>query len=940
MCFRAGKENNGFDPNIQLVPGGSWNGPKPAGGAAPPSQPSAGARPPGAPAPATTFTLPSGGWASGPSAAAPPPSSAQEARREAQDKKDFPELGAAPKPAAPPAAPQSRAGMGPASGQGGSSGWAARPEESSTLRPAPAARARTLGKEWAEDDDDGMDFSKPIVISRDDEAKGPTPASGEPLDPKEQAKMLAMKQQAKLAQMQEDMAMQANKDKDREKQALESEQRQLQGREEERRREMEQRRKEQEEADAKRRAEMEARRAQELVLREEQAKKREEEAKKKEEEAEKERQRQKELLETQSQLMAESREAARLRRQQEEEAAEAERKARAAEKLAELDRKRAEKLAAEEAERAKRAAEAPPPPPKQAPPERAGMGSILRADERRPPPPRASPWSQQPTPDPDAERKQWEELRRDDRPMPQGNKPESRPGYNQASFGTFANRGPNAVEGVPARPARPERGQRQPFENSAGRFDVEEMEPGALRKQMAEREKLREKQAAKDAVRKEQADKEAAEGPSRTELKRMALEERRKREAARRAREAEVAPEEIQNADPQRGATFKGKTRGRSSAPQHASGVGVDTAKGEAAVDDLMAMPINNDFLTPQPNAWTGSIGGAWGRSPEKGDEGDRGKMQDANDVAARSADFLLDDDEHSPEKLVGMASASAPNLVGMSGGGFGAAWPNTVAGAGWGVGPSNGTWDGGTFGAPFPGLGFVNPIPNALSLPSHPVWDSASAGGLPGSDFHSQWANVPRGWSAQTSLQTDAFQAGVGENAQADRPSTAPVNRKQNGNQDNKGKQQREPKSARGGKGPGQKRENAQLDSRAAGKVEDNAAASAEATASGAQQGAGRGSGKGGRGGHSDPSNPRQKQPRTPRGGKGKAGAGADGDAGEASEAGKEGKGDKGEATIKSRGPKPELFSKDIKQRAAALVKEKESQAASSRPATSQAAQ
>ena len=85
MCCRAGKENNGFDPNIQLVPGGSWNGPKPAGGAAPAAQPSAGARPTGAPAPATTFTLPSGGWASGPSNAAPPPSS----------KKDFTELGAA-----------------------------------------------------------------------------------------------------------------------------------------------------------------------------------------------------------------------------------------------------------------------------------------------------------------------------------------------------------------------------------------------------------------------------------------------------------------------------------------------------------------------------------------------------------------------------------------------------------------------------------------------------------------------------------------------------------------------------------------------------------------------------------------------------------------------------------------------------------------------------
>jgi hypothetical protein len=863
---------------------------------------------------------------------------------------DFPELGAAPKPAAPPPAAPARAVMGAASGHGATAGRSARADESSTLRPAPAARqARQLDNDWAEDEDGGMDFSKPIVINREDEAKGSSAASGagassEPLDPKEQAKMLAMKQQAKLAQMQEDMVTQA---RNQERQALESEQRQVQEREEERRREldertknMEQRRREQEEADAKRRAEMEARRAEMETRREEEAKKREEEAKRKEEEAEKERQKQKELLATQTQLMAESREAARLRRQQEEEAAEAERKARAAEKLAELDRKRAEKLAAEEAERAKLEAAKPPPPPKQQPPERAGMGSMLRADDRRPAP-RASPWNQHPTPDPDAERKQWEELRRDDRAMAQGSKPDSRPGYNQAPFGQFGNRAPNAGDGAPPQGGRGgQRGPRQPFENSSGRYIVDDVEPGQLRKQMAEREKLREKQAAKEAARKEQreqAEKEAAEGPSREELKRMALEERRKREAARRAREAEVAPEEIQNADPQRGSTFKGKGQARGRGQGSASQPAADSAKGEAAVDDLMAMPINNDFLTAQPNVWTGGIG-SWGRSPEKGqgDEGERGKMQDANDVAARTADFLLDNDENSPEKLDGMASASAPNVVGMGGGGFGASWHNTVTGAAWGVGPSNGTWDGGAFaGPPFAlSLGLVNSTLNSsLSLPSHPVWDSASS--LPSSEFvGSQWAaNVPRDWSAepQSSLQQDAFQAGGG-NAPTDKPAQAQGNNKQNGNTGNKGKQQREPKSARGGKGGGQKREHAQADGRAAGKAEDAAAASStDATAAGAQQGAGRGAGKGGRGGHSDPSNPRQRQP---RGGKGKAGASAEGEAVASSDGAKEGKGEKGEAPIKSRGPKPELFSKDIKQRAAALVKEKEREAASTKPA------
>ena len=73
MCFvgTAGKENNGFDPNIQLVPGGSWAGSgggsgKPTAPPAPSAQSGApGVRPAAAPAPGLGgHTFSGGGWGS------------------------------------------------------------------------------------------------------------------------------------------------------------------------------------------------------------------------------------------------------------------------------------------------------------------------------------------------------------------------------------------------------------------------------------------------------------------------------------------------------------------------------------------------------------------------------------------------------------------------------------------------------------------------------------------------------------------------------------------------------------------------------------------------------------------------------------------------------------------------------------------------------------
>ena len=1019
MCISrwgAGKENNGFDPNIQLVPSGSWGGgtgkPAPPGqppsSAAPTGQPNASGARPAAPAPVHTF--PSGGWGSSvASAAAAQPAaatSAQQTRQDARAKMDFPDLGGPPpppKPAAPVAAAQ-RPGTGTGAAQSANGpapsqpvGWAKKPEEP----PLPK-----LDNDWAEDDDDGMDFSKPIVIKRDDDGKAvstspATLASDSPLDAKEAAKMLAMKKQAELAQMHENMVMQQ---RNQEMQAIQSEQRQMEEREVERKREMEERskdmegrRREQEEAAAKHRAEMEARRAEDLARREEEAKKREEAEKLRAEEREKQRQAEIAHLATQQQYMTESVQAAKLRRQEEEAAAEAERKARAEAKLAELNRRAAERQAAEEADRAKHQASRPaaPAPHPQAPPaqqlERAGMGSMFRPADReqsRPAPgPRASPWTNpHPTEVPDVEAAQWAALRKDDRPPMHDKAPaDSRAGYGSGyggisrgagpKDGAYGNAGEGNIRGGPV-------GPRQLYDHKNNRFVIDDDEGlTQVRKHAQEREereaKEREKRAAKDAARKEQAEKEAAEGLSREALKKMALEERRKREADKKAREAEVATEEIQNADPQRGSSAKGKARSRAqgnNAVQSGDGAGAGTKKDSA--DDAMAMPINSDFLyassaRPAVSAWTGTkfadvwssnnaeasmdTGGSIGRGSRQvvmqfqqgrnadkaADEGVR-KMQDDNEVAAKMADFLLDNDEHSPEKSDALApSVSAPDVLGnMSS--FNSGWQPGVSGvAGWSAGPG-GTWDGGPF-AGNPAFGGLGLLPS-LSLPSHPVWDSTA--GLAGEFASSQWAaqaaqaaQVPQTWSAQpqTSLQSEAMQAGAGGGStHADKAHQAGESKKQG--MQGKGKQR--DKNARATKGAGQKKEGGEVGAAVKGNDKGNdkgsnkdglVAASAEQAADKASgpQGAGRGANKGARGGHSASSTSRNKQQRVPKA------SGGDNEAAVPSDnrEGKEGNDTSNKKPANRPRAKQAFVPPDIKQMAEARNKEKEAATGTTKP-------
>ena len=1001
----AGKENNGFDPNIQLVPGGSWAGSSAKPGTCPP--PAAPAGPPGAPRPPTapapgigSHTFSAGGWGTGTnnaSAISAGPS-APPTRQDARVKMDFPELGAASKPTAPPAA-QARPGMGsdrPGDGGALTNGslpsssvarWASRNDD--TLKGSAGSQARKLDNDWAEDDDDGMDFSKPIVINRDDEiVRGSiATASDAPFDPKEEAKMLAMKKQEDLRRLQENIEAQA---RNHERQEIEKEKRQMEEREEERRREMEGRsrslelrRQEQEEARARERAQLEARRAEELSRREEEMRKREEDVRKREEEREKQRQAEKELLQQQHQLMKESVEAAKERRQKEEEEKERERKQRAAEKLAELDRRKAEREAAEAAARAARLeAEKPPPqPPKPSQQvERAGMGSSARQNDPDQFRPRSSPWNQHlPEVDPEVERSQWAALRKDDRPRPNDDRPpvqpkpasDNRQGHNQPFYGGFSQGGSGYGGMADANSRGGQAGARQLYDPKRDRFVVDDRALN-LREEMAEREareaKLREKQSTRDAARKDVkeqkqlADKEAVQGPSKDELKKLAIEERRKKESSRRARESEEVAEEIQNADPQRSTGNKGKTLRPTAGQQELLANAGDVAK-DAAGDDALTMPLTGhptlDLLycnggTAPAHPWSGNFTtDVWGsgakaagslmlkgdmkqagsvmtsaggtqfqnRSPEKGtDEGDRRKMQDANEVATKSADFLLDNDEHMHDKIEGMGAVT------ISGASFStSSWQqSSVARGPWG----NPTWDPSPFGAHIGfGAGLIPTIPT-----SHQVWDSSS--GLAAQELaSSQWAsgsasaNVPRAWSSQpqSSLQADTF-LGTDGTTNLEKPvdpqrssghkGKAPRANASQQPSANEAKQHRESKPARGGKSgaqPQHKKESLQADVRGSVKTDDKGAPDEQTITTGVQQG-GRGGSKGARGGHSAPNTARNKPARSQKG---------------ASTADGETLWDNKEVTDS----KPARTSKivlpqvsaDIKQKAAALVKQRE---------------
>lgn len=205
---------------------------------------------------------------------------------------------------------------------------------------------------WAEDDDDEMDFNKPIVIPSSSEPPAPgkpaAPTSTAPavLDPLEEAKILARKKQQQLERMQEQMIEQQKRAEveahDRVQQ-MQREEHELQRRamDDERRRREDERL-----AMENRRREMEAHAVQERA-RVEEMRMRQEEAARKAEDARMQREQELEVVKNQTSLMKESMQASVQRRIEEEKRAEAERVARLEGRLRELDKKKEEREAAE-----------------------------------------------------------------------------------------------------------------------------------------------------------------------------------------------------------------------------------------------------------------------------------------------------------------------------------------------------------------------------------------------------------------------------------------------------------------------------------------------------------------------------------------------------------------------------------------------------------------
>ena len=320
-----------------------------------------------------------------------------------------------------------------------------------------------------------------------------------------------------------------------------------------------------------------------------------------------------------------------------------------------------------------------------------------------------------------------------------------------------------------------------------------------------------------------------------------------------------------------------------------------------------------------------GSRGFQQSRSPDKsgvGDEGDRGKMQDDTEVAARTAvDFVLED-EHSPEKMDGMMSGTNVTALAMDSGSIGSfGWQPSAPN--WGAATGCSMWGDtlGTLGGPSLPFGTLG----GPSLPFAAPWENFG-----NTHGNTQW-DVPQNWSAQpqTSLQTDVpVQASNGSISIAEKAEKSII--KAHVNQGGKNKQPRDPKSARGQKGAGQKKDQKDqkehMDTTTSAKGDDHAA-SVEQVSAGGLQTTGRGAGKGARGGHSASSNTRNKQQRVAK--SVSAGDGETSGAGEHNNTTTMNKEGTAEANAKpagrARGPKPGLVSLEIKQRAQALIKEKE---------------
>uniref|UniRef100_A0A7S0I3C7 BAT2 N-terminal domain-containing protein n=1 Tax=Hanusia phi TaxID=3032 RepID=A0A7S0I3C7_9CRYP len=549
------KENNGFDPNIQLVGSGSWAASQKPGTGSSVSSSNSPLR--SATVSATQdATRPSQpmGWNTAPVQPSSALSSTTNTKTETGS--EFPKLGDNLGRPTPPVTSsqdwqcgnraEENSFSSPFRQDFSTSSAYAKEQEASKKEVSPPPLIQFSNHDWAEDDDDEMDFQQPIVIAGSGNDASKPQAKATIIDPKEEAIILARKKQQELERMQEELIIQQRR---ADIEAFEREKR-LQEEAEQRRRqeEMEQKRQMMEERERRfdRERERDRWRSDETRRSEEDRWSRVADFQRNDDEK---RSQEREVI-SQNELMKKSIEAARKRREEEEQKMEAERRAAAQARLAEIE----EKLAArakpgqddvqkrsenndatetadssnllkdaemEHKERNESILDKPNQPVKNG-----NNANYWRVDNRN----QKVEW-------PDTDQEAWRKLREDDRPETRG---------------ILEQHAPTSMQRLPEG-----RGYRRGYETKQEKFfstnlryEVEDQTAASLRQVMAEREekeiKTREWQPRDMKYRDRQSDKDG-ELVDRATLKKQALEERRRREEELRAKQAEEVEHAAQN---------------------------------------------------------------------------------------------------------------------------------------------------------------------------------------------------------------------------------------------------------------------------------------------------------------------------------------------------------------------------------------------------------
>eukprot|EP00960_Hanusia_phi_P049323 759496-Hanusia_phi.AAC.3 len=710
------KENNGFDPNIQLVSGGSWGS-----GTQKPSPASTGFRPTVSPA-ATVSQK-----AAPQSQIIPAAISGWPARSTVRDESirtsDFPALGEI-------SSGQSRE-ISAATGKVDDA-WS---RDDSPIRssfqgrkedPLDSQRGEPAGREWGEADEDEMDFNKPIVI-KTSEATNALKYQSALSDPREEARILAKKKQLELERMQEELIQQQRmadmEAMERERRAQEEEERRrreadfqrnvqddsrkkyLEQREEYRRRDFERAydRRDLDRPDRISEDRFPIRRWQEEDRSKEMPWKLEEDSRTPISMPTLEN----ENVFIQNQYMKQSVEAAKIRRQQEEERIEAERKAAAEARLAELERRRQERDV--EARRMQDEGDRAEPFQRNQQMEFLSTGQNKSAEQELPV--RPNPWNRldQTISMFPVQEQNLHDQEREDLDLGSGDigddieKPSS-----HAQYSAWSRDRPNEVRG-PRKlydPKKDRYGELHLGNDCLIRTEIRSFRLVSEDEASSFGKKTASEKDGHDKSRKEKdskvRDKET--DADRALLKKQALEERRKRERENTKKTDMEVSDGLLSLDASRAAAAKGKVqivrRPNAAVIERkavSNGSGVErgqkaqTKRNPVSKEDIDAdtMPITSEWMNSsvvistgssmpswnpsyEPLSWSSqpSIAGAWSTTPSEplvspslapmfGDG-----REDATDVAKGTADFILDGDDEGPTPEKQDSFPQASNLL------------------------------------------------------------------------------------------------------------------------------------------------------------------------------------------------------------------------------------------------------------------------------------